>query len=86
MIKESKRPGQLRRTEKEKKTPKHSKWKLGDGQSAAVEGIVGWIVQAREKTLSCFIGTSLDVQQASGFHSRWPIEWPWKMPVCYEAS
>lgn len=32
------------------------------------------MVHAREKTLSCCIGTSLAVQQASCFHSRWQIE------------
>lgn len=32
------------------------------------------MVHARGKTLSCCIGTFLDVQQASCFHSRWQIE------------
>ena len=31
-------------------------------------------MHAREKTLSFCIGTSVDVQQASRFHSRWQIE------------
>lgn len=67
-MKESKSPGQLGRITKGQKN--HPKQKLGDGQSAVAKSTVRWIILAKDKTLSSCIGTSLDVQQASCFHSR----------------